>query len=116
MENLNISSEALEIAVTRSISKYAESKGFVNKSGESMVEGTLLFYQGNDEYFPITLGARKVKDGVVVDLTHFHPDSDETEMYSQMKNDVLVILEKQYSIEVNSLPYEQHYEIIRENP
>ena len=81
-----------------------------------MVEDALLFYQSNDEYFPITLGARKVKDGIVVDLIQFHPGSGETEMYSQMKNDVLVILEKQYGVEVNSLPYEQHYEIKRKNP
>lgn len=109
-------SKSVELSVAEVVSAFAEKKVFINKTAESGAQGTLLFYQSNDEYFPITLGARTVADGVAIDFMHFHPGSGETTAYSRMKKELTGILIARFGSAVTVMEDGQHYAIERKNP
>ncbi|WP_078118466.1 hypothetical protein [Thiosocius teredinicola] len=108
--------KSLEVSVAEVVTAFAEKKGLINKKAESQVQGTLLYYQSSDEYFPITLGARTVADGVVVDLLHFHPGSGETEAYSQMKRELSETVIGRFGAAVTVMEDGQHYAIEQKSP
>ncbi|MES9946692.1 MAG: hypothetical protein ABW080_17200 [Candidatus Thiodiazotropha sp.] len=112
----NEEAKSVEISVAEAATAFAENKGLINKTAESKVQDTLLYYQSSDEYFPITLGARKVADGVVIDLLHFHPGSGETAAYSQMKLELSEILIGRFGTAVTVMEDGQHYAIEQKSP
>ena len=99
------SPRSIESKIVSLLTSYAEEHEFLDKTKESRVSGTLVYFQSKDEYFPISLGARVVDDGVVIDLLHFHPGGGETEAYSTMKNQLLALLKYQFGASVTSIPY-----------
>jgi hypothetical protein len=106
----------IESKIVSVLTSYAEENELLDKTKESRVTGTLVYFQSKDEYFPISLGARRVTDGVVVDLLHFHPGGGETDAYSKMKNQLLALLRSQFGAGVTSVPYGERYEIVPNNP
>ena len=108
--------KSVEASVVGVVSEFAEEKGLINETAESKAQGTLLCYQSNDVYFPITHVARTVADGIAIDFMHFHPGSGETTVYSKMKNELSAILSAQFGSALTVLGNGQHYEIEQKSP
>jgi len=112
----SLSPKSIESKIVSVLTSYAEENEFLDKTRESRVNGTLAYFQSKDEHFPISLGARRVADGVVIDLLHFHPGGGETDAYSEIKRQLLALLKSQFGASVTSVPYGERYEIVRSNP
>ena len=116
VSSLNELSKGPETKAISVLSSFADSKGLLDKTNESKVDGTLVYFEGRDKYFPILLGARWVSDGIVIDILHFHPGGGETETYTAIKEELLSLLKLEFGDRVTTVPYDKQYEILLKNP
>ena len=68
------------------VRRIALENGLQDKTARSTVPGVLGSYLQPEPHFPISLGARRAPDAVVVDLLHFHPGASSTPPYDKIES------------------------------
>ncbi|MDO6765194.1 hypothetical protein [Agarivorans sp. 1_MG-2023] len=102
--------EELKQKLTIAFEPILEKHGLYRSTPNSKVEGVILYYSDGSN-FGIGVGGRNTSQGVVIDITHFHPGRGETPRYSEIVEELVKTLRDLENFSYIELDYRSQIEI-----
>ena len=90
-------SSADEKSVAAILATAANKAGFRECTNESRIPKTLVGYVQSVEHFPVSLGARVTEQGIVVDLSCFHPSPFAPTVFKTVDSVLSTVLPNKFS-------------------